>query len=141
MNKNLIKTSIVTFAILSSTQLWSFEASPRKELLRDIKVLTKKCTVQIVAVANETQAENFLGYRSLCGTLNILSAVEAEIFVEGEWLTATVTESGESDGGDLNDLTVTRSNGQIVATKTNIASYNSVIVAMAGDTNFKKLTK
>ena len=63
--------------------------------------------------------------------------------IDGEWLKAVITESAESDGGDLNDLIIYNLKGEILATKTNIAAFDSVIVAMAGDSNFnhKEQTK
>ncbi|MGZ3806951.1 MAG: hypothetical protein ACXVCE_02600 [Bacteriovorax sp.] len=139
MKKNLIKKSILSLSILSSAHLLAHEVSPKKELLQDIKAQTKKCAVQIVSVAYDTQNENVLGYKSVCNTLKILSAQEAQIFIDGKWLTAVISESAESDGGDLDDLTITNSKGQTLATKTNIAAYDSVLVAMAGDTDFKKI--
>ena len=139
MNNQIIKKSIVTLAIIAPAYLLAFEGSPKKELLQDLKQETKKCTVQIVSVANETQNENVVGYKSLCNTLKILSDAEAKILIDGQWFSATITESAESDGGDLDDLTIADSKGLIVATKSNIAAYDNVLVAMAGDSDFKKI--
>ena len=139
MNNQIIKKSIVTLAIIAPAYLLAFEGSPKKELLQDLKKETKKCTVQIVSAANETQNENVVGYKSLCSTLKILSDAEAQVFIDGQWFTATITESPESDGGDLDDLTIVDSKGSAVATKTNIAAYDNVLVAMAGDSDFRKI--
>ncbi len=134
-----MKNLILTLSILSSAQILAFDNSPKKELLQDVKVQTKKCTVQIVAVATDAENEKVIGYKSKCKELKILSPREAMILIEGEWLTATITEASESDGGDLDDLTITNSKGVVLATKTNIAAYESVLVAMAGDANFRKI--
>jgi hypothetical protein len=139
MKQKTIKNTFIACTLLASTQIFSFEASPRKEILRDIKIQTKKCVVQIVERNLEAQNENVVGYKSLCGTFQISSPSEAHVFFEGEWLTASITESAESDGGDLDDLTITNSKGQIQVTKTNIAAYDSILVAMAGDSDFKKV--
>lgn len=134
-----MKTSLLIFSLISSTSLLAGDLTPRKELLQDIKEQTKKCAVQLVSEASETQNSNVVGYKSVCNELKIISPSEAQLYIEGEWLTANITESAESDGGDLDDLTITNAKGQTLATKTNIAAYDSVLVAMAGDTEFKKI--
>lgn len=139
MNIKLIKNSLLTLSLLATTQLFANDLTPKKELLQDVKSQTKTCIVQIVSSANETENEKVLAFRSVCKTLKISSPTEAQIFIDGEWLTATIAESAESDGGDLDDLTIANSKGDVLATKTNIAAYDSVIVAMAGESNFKKI--
>ncbi len=140
MNIKLLKKSILSLMVLSSSHLFALEGLPKKELLRDIKEQTKKCTVQVVSNPSASEEnEKVLGYKSLCSTLIIVSPIEAQVFIEGEWLTANITESAESDGGDLDDLTIINSKGQTIATKTNIAAYDNVLVAMAGDSDFRKI--
>ncbi len=139
MNIKLIKIASLFLPIFVTCQLMAFEASAKKELLQDIRIETKKCIVQIVSNASATENENVLGFKSLCSSLVILSPNEAKILIDGEWLNAAISESAESDGGDLDDLTIINTKGQILATKTNIAAYDSIIVAMAGESDFKKI--
>ena len=139
MKINLINKAILSLTVFLSVKAWAFEGSAKKELLQDIKAQTKKCVVQIVSTRNETDNENVLGFKSVCKTLKIVSQSQALIFIDGNWLTATITESAESDGGDLDDLEITNAKNETLATKTNIAAYDSVLVAMAGDSDFKKI--
>jgi hypothetical protein len=139
MNNKSIKKRLLPFAILCSFQAMALEGSPKKELLMDIKTQTKKCAVQIVSPAVNNDNEKVVGYKSICAQLKIISQTEAQILIDGEWLTAKITESAESDGGDLDDLAITDANDRQLASKTNIAAYDSILVAMAGDTHFRKI--
>ena len=134
-----MKKIILIATFLLSSALWATEVSPKRELLEDIKDQTKECVFQIIAKNTFLKNEVIVGYKSYCNTLLILSNKEAQIYVDNEWFTATISESEDSDGGDLNDLTVVNANGQVVIQKTNIASFNSVLAAMAGDTSFLRL--
>ena len=110
--------------------------SKDRELLQDIKIETKKCAVQVVNTKNNTP--NIVGYKSVCNTLQIINQTEAKLLLDGTWVMAVISESKESDGGDLDDLTVYSMNGKILATKTNIPAYDNIIVAMAGDSDFSQ---
>ena len=137
MNKNIFGAALLSFGLLFTNASFANDNGTKKELISDIKIETKKCAVQIVAV--NTDSEQVQAFRSVCNTLVIVSRDEAQIQIEGEWLTAKITESAESDGGDLDDLAITNANGQVLATKTNIPAYDSVVVAMAGDSNLRKI--
>jgi hypothetical protein len=131
-----MKKLIVIMSCVISVSAFSEDLSPKKELLSDVKHETKKCAVQIVNPTNENGSNSVLGFKSVCDTLVISSTSEAQILIDGEWLTAKISESKEADGGDLDDLFIVNKNGKILATKTNIPAYDSIIVAMAGDSNF-----
>ncbi len=119
-----------------STLVYSKDLSTKKELLADIKEETKKCAVQIVGTNAENENGTVIGFKSICSSLVIVSSSEAHILIEGEWLVAKIQESKESDGGDLFDLFILNGKGKIIATKTNVPSYDNVIVAMAGNIDF-----
>jgi hypothetical protein len=131
--------SLLTCSIIGTISFQASATSARRELLRDIKIQTKQCVVQIVSPVYESQNENVLGYKSLCGSLVIISPLEAQINIDGRWYQAVIKDSDESDGGDINDLSIMNSRGVVLATKTNIPAYDSVVVAMAGDNDFKKV--
>ena len=140
MKKIIFHTLTLSLILLSSNLAFALANSDaKKELLFDIKTETKKCVVQHIAVTSESQ--NTISFESVCDSLKIVSSTEAQIEIEGQWFTARITESAESDGGDLDDLTIFNSNGKVVATKTNIPSYDNIIVAMAGDSHFGKNQK
>ena len=128
---------ILAACIFSTSMGYSKELSVKKELLSDISAETKKCAVQIVSTKDKAKG-SVIGFQSVCASLVIVSKSEAQIFIDGEWLFAKITESKESDGGDLDDLSITRSNGTVLAKKSNIAAFDSIVVAMAGGSDFKK---
>ena len=131
-----MKKIILLAVAVISTSSYSKDTNVKKELLADIKEETKKCAVQIVAPNYDENNETIVGYKSICKTLTIISTLEARILIDGEWLDAKISESKESDGGDLDDLTIFNHKGKVIATKTNVPSYDNVIVAMAGDSDF-----
>jgi hypothetical protein len=139
MKKRLSHTILFSLALSLSGFAMANDNGTKKELLSDIKEETKKCAVQIVSVTVES--ESVLKFESECSSFKILSTTEAQILIEGQWLTARITESDESDGGDLDDLAILNSKGQILATRTNIPAYDNIVVAMAGDSDFKKIQR
>ena len=108
----------------------------KKELLEDIKAETKKCALQVVE--NRDGNQTVLQYKSDCNSLKIISQSEAQIYIENNWYSAKIVESPESDGGDLDDLFITNSGGQVIAQRTNIAAFDNVIVAMAGTVSLRQ---
>jgi hypothetical protein len=133
-----MKKLIVLAMCAVSTLGYSKDLSPKKELLADIKAETKKCAVQVVDANSENENGKVIGFKSVCSSLVITSDSEANIQIDGEWLVAKIAESKESDGGDLDDLTIINSKGKVIATKTNIPAYDNIIVAMAGDSDFSE---
>lgn len=131
-----MKKLIVFVMCTVSTLGYSKDLSTKKELLADIKAETKKCAVQVVGANNENDNGKVIGLKSVCSSLVIVSTSEAHILIDGEWLVAKITESKESDGGDLDDLAIINQKGRVIATKTNIPAYDSIVIAMAGDSDF-----
>lgn len=129
-----MKKIIVFVMCVFSTFGYSKNISAKKELLADIKSETKKCAVQFI----DSSVDNgkVLGFKSVCTSLVIISENEAHILIDGEWLIAKISESKESDGGDLDDLVISDAKGKVLAKKSNIPAYDNIIVAMAGDSDF-----
>lgn len=133
MNKLILISSC-----LLSMASFAKDLSAKKELLADIKAETKKCAVQVVSNESSTEGKKVLGFKSVCASLAIVSDQEAHLLIDGEWIIAKITESKESDDGDLDDLTITNQKGKVLATKSNIPAYDNIIVAMAGDSDFDR---
>lgn len=89
-------------------------------------------------MSGQSDEKSVIGYKSTCSNLIITSPTEAKMFLEGEWINAKIIESQDTDGGDLDDLIITNAEGKVLATKTNIPAYDSIVIAMAGDSNFPK---
>lgn len=131
-----MKKTILIISSLFLTLGFAKDMSPKKELLDDIKAETKKCAVQIITTQTDNSNGKIIGFKSVCNSLVIVSASESHILIDGEWLIAKITESKESDGGDLDDLIITNQAGKVLATKSNVPAYDNIIVAMAGDGDF-----
>lgn len=109
----------------------AFASHGGKELLMDIKVETTKCSRELVSISND--GSRVIGYKSICNTLKILSQSQAQIFIDGAWLTAVIVESPYADEGDLDDLTIYSSTGRVLATLKSIPAFDNVIAAMLGN--------
>ena len=129
MLNNILKISFFS-CLLFPQSIFAAGMEPKKELLMYIQSETKKCAVQTGDSSNNEKEE--IVFTSACASLRIISKSEAQILIEGEWLRATISESSESDGGDLDDLLISDSKGKILARKTNVPAYDNVIFAMVG---------
>ena len=105
----------------------------KRELLLDLKEEATKCVVEIVK--NSSGKSEVLGYESSCTTFKIVSNSLAQVYIDGQWYNIEIKESAASDGGDLDDMYVTNSTGKLVAQKSNVAAYDSVIAAIVGADN------
>jgi hypothetical protein len=81
------------------------------------------------AVVNGTKVSGMA--RSQCDNLKVKNN-QLEFTVLGQTFTAQVQDSADSDGGDLNDLQVTNSQGEVVVQASNILAYGDVIQALVG---------
>jgi hypothetical protein len=127
-----MKCLLLIVIFLFSTQSFSKDLSTRKELLLDIKEITKKCSIQLIGASSDNNQGKVVGFKSICPTLILDSEVQAHINIEGQWLLAQITESKESDGGDLYDLKIISEEGKVMAVKSNIPAYGNVVIAMGG---------
>ena len=121
--------SLLLLCVLSSASYADILHEVKKELFFDIKTETKRCAIQLIS---KFDASEVVGYKSICDTLVIVSQREANIMIDKKWLKATIEDSIESDGGDLDNLIITRNN-KIVAKRINVPSCGSIINAMAGE--------
>lgn len=133
MLKIIFKISAFS-SLLFPLSMFASQMEPKKELLQDIQTETKKCAVQTGDASNNDKES--IGFTSTCANLRIISKSEAQIFIDGDWLQATISESAESDGGDLDDLLITDSKGKVLARKLNVPAYDNVIFAMVGATEY-----
>ena len=130
MKKLIILVTTFAGIFLAVSSSFAETSSVKKELLQDLKEEAKKCVSEIVKTTDAKK--EIVGYETTCETFKIISMQQAQIFVDGEWLTATSEESALSDDGDLDNLYITNSTNQLVAQKLNVAAYDSVISAIVG---------
>jgi hypothetical protein len=91
--------------------------------------LASQCAVVPYTVVHGTKVLGMA--RSQCSDL-ILKANELDFTLFGQSFAAQVQDSADSDGGDLNDLVVTDSQGNVIIQKSEILAYGDVIQALVG---------
>lgn len=124
---------IITSALVS---IFAFASEPdmvssgRADILQDTKDLVKVCAVMILS----QEKDNVLvrNFESHCETLELVSQTEARILIGNEWFTATITTSEDSDEGDLNNMELRNSAGQLVAARYNVPAFENIVLAMTG---------
>ena len=120
---------------LISSACYAGPGRVKKELLFDVRTEARRCAVLVVS---NKDFNKILDFKSSCDTFVIDSRRMAHIFVDRQWLTATIVDSADSDGGDLDNLTISNSRGRVLATRTNIPSCGSIVVALAGETGLQR---
>lgn len=125
-----MKTLILVFGLLVTLLIWNNSASAQtpnfnKSLLREIRGITRRCIT-------EQQVSNGTVYISNCAVMTADTLTTAHVFVRGAWLTATLIDSTDSDGGDLADLVISDEKGRELARKENLLTPTNVLYAMAG---------
>jgi hypothetical protein len=128
MKMNSFLKVLVTSLILFMSTVVARAESVKVELLHDIQIEVQKCAVPLVQNTNEVMT--VIGYKSKCSTLQVISKESAKIFIDGQWYSAKIAESKESDGGDLDDLFIFDSKGTLVAKRINVPAYDNVVLAM-----------
>ena len=105
-------------------------SSGRTDILQDTKDLVKVCAVMILS----QEKDNLLvrNFESHCETLELISRSEARVLIGNEWFTATITTSEDSDEGDLNNMELRNSAGQLVAARYNVLAFENIVLAMTG---------
>lgn len=117
-------------AAFSSHALASEAESPARSRFWDqVQNLVLSCAVEPVKVADGRKITGPL--RSSCDEVQV-SGNEARLFVDGRWYTAVLTDSAESDGGDLNDIRVEDEKGNVVAELHNVPAFGDVLLGLAG---------
>jgi hypothetical protein len=100
--------------------------SASSTILKDIKEEVKKCA------AKDSGSGTAAQFKSTCSSVRLISKSQAQILLGSEWFTAKVSESEDSDGGDLDNLKVYNSRGELVAQRSNVIAYDNVVYAMIG---------
>lgn len=127
--KKVIATAVLSLIFTFSTHAssdHSWEGFSWKEL-HDYAL---QCAVQPYAFQDDGK-KVYSVLRSVCPELKV-NGYTATLILNGQPLTAALTESPFADGGDLDDLTIRNQSGQIVAEAKNIPSFGDVILALAG---------
>jgi hypothetical protein len=93
--------------------------------------LTLRCAVQPYSVT--PGGRKILGaLRSVCPAELKANSYRASFVIDGRAYVATLADSEQSDGGDLNDLTIEDADGRVVAQADMILAFGDVIFALSG---------
>lgn len=76
-----------------------------------------------------------IGFRVKCQDVRLLSANQMLVKYGGQIYSIILSESAESDGGDLNDLRIYDSRSNLVVSKDNVLAFNNVVAALVGFRN------
>jgi hypothetical protein len=102
-----------------------------------VTALASQCAVVPYAVVDGTTYQGVT--RSQCADLTLKNN-QLDFTVLGQSFIAQVQDSADSDGGDLNDLQITNSQGQVIVQISNILAYGDVIQALvAGKVQLKEV--
>jgi len=107
----------------------SFPAFADSDFWQQTHDFVLKCAVQPFAVRAGHKV--FHPLRSICPNLVVKNG-NALFTMNGKSYRATLHESDYSDGGDLNDVVVTSTDGSFSVERTYIPAFNDVILALAG---------
>jgi len=125
------KLFVVLALFLASS---SVQASSRQDsearFWADVKVLMQECAVQPYSV-DHTGKKVYGALENVCNEIEVFET-SAKFVLNGRLYYAFLTESRFADEGDLNDLVVRDSRGEIVATRTNIPAFGDILLALAG---------
>lgn len=118
-----------TMASDSEFNDFNSQSTARIDFLKAIKTEVLNCAVMKVTKTKDNNLE-FKGIQSHCPTLKIFSQWQAQVYIQNEWLYATIFPSADSDGGDLNHLVIRDSYGFFIAGRRNVPAFNNVILAL-----------
>lgn len=69
---------------------------------------------------------------SRCPEIRVLDATHARLTLSGATFEATLSDSRESDGGDLNDVIVRDAAGNVVAQRGNVPAFGDILLGLLG---------
>jgi hypothetical protein len=127
-----IFTALVLFAVLlfsSSAFAQNSDSSPAG-FWNGLEALVARCAVHPYTTMDSGE-KTYGPMESVCADLKI-NGSSAVFVIDGEVFVATLQDSADSDGGDLNDVTVADSHGDVIITQQNVLAYRDIVVALVG---------
>lgn len=115
------------------------QGSGQPTILSEITDLAHQCVVQPYTY-NRMGKRQTLRLQSHCTEIQSSDPMHADLYLKGQHYRAVLAESADSDGGDLDHLSILNDQGQVMATRQNVAAFNEILIALAGgDTGFPEL--
>ena len=118
--KSVVGKLLVTFPFfLASQALAGNTESPK--FLEQVRGLVQHCAVQPARGPLESKCTEVL-----------VKGSQAQLQLNGEWYSANIVDSEDSDGGDLNNIFVQDQNGTQVAELHNALAFGDILLGLAG---------
>jgi hypothetical protein len=130
LSKKSVFTIFALVASISSAMAPSLSHADDNVFWQDVRDLLLKCAVQPYAV-NANGRRVYGPLKSRCSEVQVTDA-GARFSLNGETYVAQLKESEQSDGGDLFDVTVLDSKGQVFAVRNCALAFGDVLLGLAG---------
>lgn len=118
----------ITFSVTPMAQ--TAEATPQANarFLSEVRDLVSRCAVQPYTIQSGKKAYGRL--ESSCPELQVQGA-EARFQFEGRWSVAKIVDSEDSDGGDLNDISIQDDHGNEVAQLKEVLAFGDILLGLS----------
>jgi hypothetical protein len=131
-----MKSPVIQFfafvaVILSSSQVtnaWASDPSSAS-FLESVQQLVRSCVVRPYSVTDGKKTYGFL--KSRCSNVQTHGAW-AEFSLGNTKYVASLEESLDSDGGDLDNIDIKDLNGAVVAHLSNVLAFGDILLGLAG---------
>jgi hypothetical protein len=125
-------TALLSLFVSHSAFAGVDEAASQNPFWEKVHNLIQHCAVQPYILDNGKKVYGPL--RSNCVEV-LVQGSQAQFNLDGVWYVASLTDSDDSDGGDLNDITVRKmsdTSGDVVAERHNALAFGDILVGLAG---------
>lgn len=126
-----LRVAVVLFTVFAAQNAFSASPAPSSQnpFWDKVSKLIQQCSQQTVTVENGKKVYGPL--RSTCAEV-LVKGSQAQFNLDGEWYLASIADSADSDGGDLNDVTVQDQSGVSVAERHNTLAFGDILVGLSG---------
>ena len=133
----VVSLSILALSPLANASGTTSAFAPEvQKVLIEVQTIARRCAFRPVKIMNGRKVEGRL--RSRCPNL-LISNNEALIQVREGVVHAILTDSPNSDGGDLNDLRFETRRGKLIAQIPGVLAYGDVLMALTGNSQIPEV--
>lgn len=124
-----VASVVMVFAASLSFSGTSLAAGSNHNILSELHDLALKCAIQPYNYVNGKKVYGRL--KSICAEVKVSGEV-ARFEIGKHTYQVVLEDSALSDGGDLNNISITNEKGGLVAHRSNIAAFGDVLLAITG---------
>lgn len=136
-----MKKHVALFAsLIGSLALYpaSGSAAPTVSLWPEAAALVSRCASQTICVRQDG-SRLASPLRSVCPEL-VIEGATARFSLHGKAYVAKITQSEDSDGGDLNDLTISGTDGTLTENHHDVLGFDDILITLLGGNTEKVST-